>query len=184
MMRQDFAESLIESLYMMFFQRSAGAGAQGYIDYLTKGGSIDFVFDELKKSDEWRAVCRAKLGFLYREILRRDPDYPGASGYLDALVKMTWTEQMVRESLLQSDEYKDKFGSGLGSIRDKKVSVVDNVLVDDTRAGHELGISLFYALARDKDTYRSVIDELASAGIEFVRFAGSTRGWTRRPPRT
>ena len=46
----------------------------------------------------------------YRDILRREPDPSGLQSYTDAIVNRGWSEQAVRQSLLNSDEYAQRFG--------------------------------------------------------------------------
>jgi hypothetical protein len=46
----------------------------------------------------------------YREILRREPDRSGLRQYMDAMVNRGWSYADVRRSLLESDEYAQRFG--------------------------------------------------------------------------
>ena len=46
----------------------------------------------------------------YREILRREPDQSGLRQYMDAMVNRGWSYADVRRSLLESDEYAQRFG--------------------------------------------------------------------------
>jgi hypothetical protein len=59
------------------------------------------------------------------------------------------------------------------------VVVKGNTLAESSTgwSGLGLGISLFYAPAVPREEYVRVIDELAAAGIDFARFAGSTLTW-------
>ena len=47
----------------------------------------------------------------YRDILRREPDPSGLQQYTDAMVNRGWSMAQVRQSLLQSDEYAQRFGA-------------------------------------------------------------------------
>ncbi len=57
--------------------------------------------------------------------------------------------------------------------------IKDNVLVTPNWSGFGHGISLFFALSPDvsRSSYTTVLDNLASADIQEVRFAGSTFTW-------
>ena len=46
----------------------------------------------------------------YRDVLRREPDQSGLRQYMDAMLNRGWSEQDVRRSLQQSDEYAQRFG--------------------------------------------------------------------------
>ena len=46
----------------------------------------------------------------YRDILRREPDRSGLRQYTDAIVRRGWSAQDVRQSLLRSEEYAERFG--------------------------------------------------------------------------
>jgi len=57
--------------------------------------------------------------------------------------------------------------------------IKDNILVTPKWSGFGHGISLFFAMSPDvsRSRYITVIDSLASAGVQEVRFAGSTYTW-------
>jgi len=57
---------------------------------------------------EWQAEQMVRQA--YRDILRREPDPSGLQSYTDAIVNRGWSEQAVRQSLLNSDEYAQRFG--------------------------------------------------------------------------
>jgi hypothetical protein len=50
----------------------------------------------------------------YRDILQREPDPSGLQSYTDAIVNRGWSDQAVRQSLLNSDEYAQRFGGYRG----------------------------------------------------------------------
>jgi uncharacterized protein DUF4214 len=47
----------------------------------------------------------------YRDILGREPDPSGLQQYTDAMVNRGWSAAQVRQSLLQSNEYAQRFGN-------------------------------------------------------------------------
>lgn len=47
----------------------------------------------------------------YRDILRREPDAGGLRQYTNAMLREGWSVNQVRQSLLNSDEYAERFGS-------------------------------------------------------------------------
>jgi hypothetical protein len=57
---------------------------------------------------------RVKTGQPPTEILDREPDPSGLQSYTDAIVNRGWSEQAVRQSLLNSDEYAQRFGGYRG----------------------------------------------------------------------
>jgi hypothetical protein len=51
----------------------------------------------------------------YRDILRREPDASGMRQYTNAMLHEGWSEADVRRSLVNSREYRQRFGrSGYG----------------------------------------------------------------------
>jgi hypothetical protein len=50
----------------------------------------------------------------YRDILGREPDPSGLQQYTDAMVNRGWSAAQVRQSLLQSQEYAQRFGNYRG----------------------------------------------------------------------
>jgi Domain of unknown function (DUF4214) len=61
---------------------------------------------------EWQAEQMVRQA--YRDILRREPDPSGLQSYTDAIVNRGWSEQAVRQSLLNSDEFAQRFGGYRG----------------------------------------------------------------------
>jgi hypothetical protein len=53
----------------------------------------------------------------YREVLRREPDQSGLRQYTDAMLNRNWSYDDVRRSLLESDEYAQRFGYSRNSWR-------------------------------------------------------------------
>jgi hypothetical protein len=58
---------------------------------------------------DWQA--RQVVRQAYRDILQREPDPSGLQSYTDAIVNRGWSADAVRRSLLNSDEYAQRFGS-------------------------------------------------------------------------
>jgi hypothetical protein len=46
----------------------------------------------------------------YREVLRREPDPSGLRQYTDAVLNRGWSNADLRRSLMESDEYAQRFG--------------------------------------------------------------------------
>jgi hypothetical protein len=55
--------------------------------------------------------AQAMVAQAYRDILGREPDPSGLQEYTDAMVNRGWSDAAVRRSLLQSDEYAQRFGN-------------------------------------------------------------------------
>ena len=55
--------------------------------------------------------AEATVAQAYRDILGREPDPSGLQQYTDAMVNRGWSAAEVRRSLLQSDEYAQRFGN-------------------------------------------------------------------------
>jgi hypothetical protein len=47
----------------------------------------------------------------YRDVLRREPDAGGLATYRQRMIREGWSEQQLRQALLESDEYRVKFGN-------------------------------------------------------------------------
>ena len=56
------------------------------------------------------AQARQMVRQAYRDVLRREPDRSGLRQYMDAMVNRNWSYDDVRRSLMQSDEYAQRFG--------------------------------------------------------------------------
>jgi uncharacterized protein DUF4214 len=61
-------------------------------------------------SNEWQAQQMIRQA--YRDILQREPDPGGLQTYMDNVMNRGWTEADVRNSMLQSPEYAQRFGYG------------------------------------------------------------------------
>jgi uncharacterized protein DUF4214 len=57
-----------------------------------------------------QAEARQMVRQAYRDVLRREPDRSGLRQYMDAMVNRGWSYDDVRRSLLESDEYVQRFG--------------------------------------------------------------------------
>lgn len=64
------------------------------------------VRDNLRRSDEYRAVVERTIARAYRELLRREPDPTGLAGYRRAIIERRWTENQVRADIMRSAEYR------------------------------------------------------------------------------
>jgi hypothetical protein len=64
---------------------------------------------------EWQA--RQMVRQAYRDILQREPDPSGLQSYTDAIVNRGWSADAGRRSLVNSDEYAQRFGSNRGYLR-------------------------------------------------------------------
>lgn len=64
------------------------------------------VRDNLRRSDEYRAVVERTVARAYRELLRREPDPTGLAGYRRAIIERRWTENQVRADIMRSAEYR------------------------------------------------------------------------------
>ncbi len=64
------------------------------------------VRDNLRRSDEYRAVVERTIARSYRELLRREPDPTGLAGYRRAIIERRWTENQVRADIMRSAEYR------------------------------------------------------------------------------
>lgn len=58
-------------------------------------------------SDQFHSINRHLLSELYRDLLKREPDEAGISGYLSRVVSGSLTLEDVRKDILGSEEYKD-----------------------------------------------------------------------------
>ena len=56
-----------------------------------------------------QAQARQMVRQAYRDVLRREPDQSGLRQYTDAMVNRNWSYEDVRRSLLESDEYAQRF---------------------------------------------------------------------------
>ena len=63
-------------------------------------------------SGQWQAEQMVRQA--YRDILQREPDPSGLQSYTDAIVSRGWSDAAVRRSLLNSDEYAQRFGGYRG----------------------------------------------------------------------
>ena len=59
-------------------------------------------------SAQWRAEQAVRQAYL--DNLQREPDAAGLREYPDAMMRRGWSIGEVRRSLLNSDEYADRFG--------------------------------------------------------------------------
>jgi len=59
-------------------------------------------------SNRWQAQQIVRDA--YRDILQREPDSGGLRQYTNAMLREGWSANQVRQSLLNSDEYAQRFG--------------------------------------------------------------------------
>ncbi len=64
----------------------------------------------------WRSRWEARqiVRQAYLDILRREPDESGLRQYTNAMLREGWSAADVRRSLLNSDEYAERFGRRYG----------------------------------------------------------------------
>lgn len=188
------AEDEVQALYLCALGRDPfppgyDAAAYDYVfDRMREGKTLEAIEADLRSSGEAHGRAKLKVDQLYLEELGRhilaapgDPlselSDPGAQGYVDDFRLGKKSEDRIREDLRGSEEYRNRnrFQRAL------RVEVLDNVLWEpesDARS-FELSISLFYAVSPSvsRETYLGVIAELARAGVQQARFAGSTFTW-------
>jgi len=87
--------------------------AQGYGRYDQRYQRYD---QRYERGDAWRYgvgsqwQAQRMVREAYRDILRRDPDPSGMAQYTNAILYRGWTDAEVRQSLLSSPEYQQRFG--------------------------------------------------------------------------
>jgi hypothetical protein len=67
---------------------------------------------ELRNEQRYYAVSQVDSAIVraYREILRRDPDANGLASYRRQMLRNGMGEYELRQALLNSDEYRSRFG--------------------------------------------------------------------------
>lgn len=107
------ARHVVDELYRHILERSADAGAQGWVDRLNNGTTVREVVRQIAKSPEHlqrfnEGANANTIGTLYRHILGRQPDAAGAQGF----VNMANQQGMpaVIDAIVNSAEYSRTFG--------------------------------------------------------------------------
>jgi len=103
-------DAIIRKVYREVLERNPDpSGSASYRRALQNGMSEAELRAELLRSPERAAlVARQCVTRAYREVLRRDPDPAGLANYTKLMLERGWNEDRVRESLRQSDEYRNQ----------------------------------------------------------------------------
>ena len=72
------------------------------------GWSEKDVRAELIKTEEYRTVVDRVVSKAYRDLLGRESDPDGKRGYVRHMLNDRWTEEDVRHSIRESEEYRDR----------------------------------------------------------------------------
>jgi hypothetical protein len=73
------------------------------------GWSEQDVRKALRQSDEYKSTkAKRIIENAYEDLLDRKPDKAGYDNYMNLIVNKGWSEERVRRSLRNSDEYKNK----------------------------------------------------------------------------
>jgi hypothetical protein len=85
-------------------------GLRHYHQLLTERGWTEpqLRADLLRSSEESATAIRNLITRAYRDVLGREPDPAGFANYEKAVREKGWTERQVRDSLMKSDEYRQK----------------------------------------------------------------------------
>ena len=75
---------------------------------IDEGWSEKDVRAELIKTEEYRTVVDRVVSKAYRDLLGREPDPDGKRGYVRHMLNDRWTEEDVRHSIRESEEYRDR----------------------------------------------------------------------------
>jgi hypothetical protein len=69
---------------------------------------------ELTKTEEYRRVVERVVSKAYRDLLGRESDSGGLRNYSRLMLQENWTEERVRHSIRESEEYRDRRRGGPG----------------------------------------------------------------------
>jgi hypothetical protein len=112
--------------------------------------------DGLREQDAERVVRR-----IYQEVLGREPDQRGLSLYRDRMVRERWSEDKVRDALMDSPEYRDKNRM----TRDKAVEIVRRAYREVLRRDPDpAGLESYVGrIMRERWTEQDVVKALRSS---------------------
>lgn len=107
---QAAVDRTIDKAYRDLLQKRPDQNALRH--YRTKmmedGWSESEVRDEIRRSDDYRSAVDRIIQKAYRDLLGRDADAGGLKDYRDHMLQDRWTEEDVRHSLRESQEYRDR----------------------------------------------------------------------------
>jgi len=115
--RPEEAERIVRRAYEDLLDRAPdSSGMRLYRSrIIDEGWSEAQVRDSLRQSPEYRekttmtpAKAQDIVRRAYQNVLRREPDYPGARGYIDRVLRDHWSQQDVERELRKSPEYRNK----------------------------------------------------------------------------
>ena len=78
---------------------------------MEQGWTEKKVSDELRRTSEYRTVVDRIVAKAYRDLLKREADTGGLRDYAEHMLRDGWSEEDVRNSLRESQEYRDSAGS-------------------------------------------------------------------------
>jgi hypothetical protein len=109
------ARDIVRRAYVSVLRREPDPAAEGWVDQVIRNHwNQDDLERELRKSAEYRdkfTLTRDKAQQIvrnaYLSTLKREPD-PGASGWVDQVLRNNWTQADLERELRKSDEYRQK----------------------------------------------------------------------------
>jgi hypothetical protein len=109
------AREIVRRAYLSVLQREPDPGAASWVDTVIRNHwSQDDLEPVLRKSEEYREKFgspREKAEIIvrraYLNVLKREPD-PGAAGWVDNVLRYSWTQQVLERELRKTPEGRQK----------------------------------------------------------------------------